>query len=170
MINKITLVSAICFTLIGNLHIMPALAATSGFIDALVQQLGVSESQATGGAGSIFNYAKSKLSPQDFGQIAKVIPNMNDLLKAAPATNGMGGMAGSASSMMNGPAGSKVGSMLGSQAGGAGTAGGLASLAGSFSKLGLSPDMVQQFVPPILSYVEKYGGTTVKNLLASALI
>jgi hypothetical protein len=46
---------------------------------------------------------------------------------------------------------------------------GLAGVAGSFSQLGLDPAMVNQFIPPILSFVESQGGETVRNLLAAVL-
>ncbi|MCZ6873887.1 MAG: DUF2780 domain-containing protein [bacterium] len=131
----------------------------------LTEQLGVTKKQAEGGAGSIFKYAKSKLSPQKFGQVAKVIPDMDGLLKAAPAASSIGGIGGSTSSQVS----SALGGMLGSKSRSVSTTGGLASLAGAFSKLGLSSEMVQKFAPPILSYVEKSGGATVKNLLASVL-
>jgi hypothetical protein len=39
----------------------------------------------------------------------------------------------------------------------------------SFSKLGMQPDMVNQFVPTILQYVESKGGATTKNILAAVL-
>ena len=91
---------------------------------------------------------------------------MDSLLKAAPAASSMGGIGGSTSSQVS----SAMGGMLGSKSGSASTAGGLASLTGAFSKLGLSPEMVQKFVPPILSHVEKTGGATVKNLLAAVLM
>ena len=163
--RKMKTVSTICFILVALLHVTPVLAGASGLIGMLTEQLGVTKKQAKGGAGSIFKYAELKLSPQEFGQVAKVIPNMDGLLKAAPAASS-GGIGGSTSSQVS----SALGGMLGSKSGSASTAGGLASLTGAFSKLGLSPEMMQKFVPSILSYVEKSGGATVKNLLASVLM
>ncbi|MDT7042503.1 DUF2780 domain-containing protein [Candidatus Nitronereus thalassa] len=130
-------------------------AQKTSLVNLLTQQLGVTETQAQGGAGSIFNLAKEKLSPQEFSQVANSVPNMNDLIDAAPKKeSGMGGMFGGATSMF-GDSGSSLE--------------GLAGLAGSFSKLGLSPDMVNQFVPIILNYVKSSGGETVSNLLAAVL-
>jgi hypothetical protein len=68
----------------------PTGAHAAGLVDLLTQQLGVTEPQATGGAGAIFTMAKAKLSPQDFGQVAKAVPNMTDLLQAAPKVEGLG--------------------------------------------------------------------------------
>lgn len=169
-VNKTRTASIISITLLGLLYVNLLMASDSGLIDLLIGQLGVTEQQATGGAGSIFQYAKSKLSPAEFGQVANAVPNMNSLLKAAPTPSSMGDMGGSMHSKVGGAVPNSVGSMLGGKSGSVEAAGGLASLAGAFSKLGLSPEMVQQFVPPILSYVEKTGGAAVKNLLASVLM
>ena len=80
---------------------------------------------------------------------------MNGYLDAAPKKeSSLGGMFGGAASMFG-----RSGSSLE----------GLAGLASSFSQLGLSTDMVSQFVPVILNYVKSNGGETVSNLLAAVL-
>jgi hypothetical protein len=89
--------------------------------------------------------AKSRLSPGDFSQVASAVPGMDSLLKAAPAVSG-GGLAQMA-----------------------GAAGGLASAASAFSKLGLKPDMVAKAVPVLTSFVSKSGGANVGSLLAGVL-
>lgn len=130
-------------------------AQDTSLVRLLTQQLGVTETQAQGGAGSIFNFAKEKLNPQEFSQVSNTVPDMNGLLDAAPKKeSSMGGMLGGAASMFGGSGSSLEG---------------LASLASSFSQLGLSPDMVNQFVPVILNYVKSNGGETVSNLLAAVL-
>jgi hypothetical protein len=48
--------------------------------------------------------------------------------------------------------------------------GGLTTLADSFSKIGLSPDMVNKFVPVILDFVKSEGGQQAMTLLKNALI
>lgn len=136
----------------------PALASPSDLVGALTTQLGVSDTQAAGGAGSIFNLAKSRLSGDDFGKVASAVPNMDALLAAAPESHATSGMSGSATSAAS--------SMLGDKAGGLA---GLASLAGPFSKLGLDSDMIGKFVPVILDYVGGNGGSGVQSLLAGAL-
>ncbi len=130
-------------------------AQDTSLISLLTQQLGVTEPQAQGGAGSIFNLAKEKLSPQEFSQVSNTVPDMNGLLDAAPKQEtSMGGMLGGATSMFGG---------------GGSSLEGLASLASSFSQLGISPDMANQFVPIILDYVKINGGETASNLLAAVL-
>jgi|GEM_PF-2639575 len=70
-------------------------AAAGELVGLLTSQLGVTKPQAEGGAGSIFSLAKSKMSPSDFGQIASVVPDMDTLLKAAPAVASAGNTANS---------------------------------------------------------------------------
>jgi hypothetical protein len=133
-------------------------ATASELVGALTQQLGVTEQQATGGAGALFGLAKSKLSPDNFAQVASVVPGMEGLLQAAPTGGGTGSMAGvapSAASSMLGKSGESLG--------------GLASLGGPFSQLGMSPDMIGKFVPVVLDYVGGKGGASVQSLLAGVL-
>jgi hypothetical protein len=50
-----------------------------------------------------------------------------------------------------------------------GKAGGLASLAGSFKSLGLSPEMAVKFIPIMTKFVNVKGGANVAELLSGAL-
>jgi hypothetical protein len=129
-------------------------AADLGLVQLLTKDLGVTEKQATGGAGSIFNLAKQNLSKDDFTQVAKAVPGIDKMMAAAPKAEGAAGMLGSASSLLGGSAQS---------------VGGVASLAGSFSQLGMNTGMVSSFVPVVLNYVKSSGGEPVMNILQSAL-
>jgi hypothetical protein len=106
----------------------------------------VATEQATGGAGSIFEYAKNELSAQDFSSLSAAVPGIGDLIGAAPDTETQGG-----SSMLSGIANQLGGSAL---------------LADKFSALGLSPTDVQKFVPVVVNYVETTGGPAASKLLA----
>ena len=120
-------------------------------INILTQQLGISDSQAKGGAGALFGMAQKMLGADDFGKVSEVIPGMDDLLGAAPKSGGLGGVLGGLASSLGGKAGKL---------------GGLASLGGQFSKLDLDSDMIGKFVPIILAFVQSKGGDGIKNLLA----
>ena len=123
-------------------------------IDMLTSGLGIKEDAAKGGTGLLMNLAKEKLGAGDFGQIANVIPGVDDLIKTAPeADTGIMGTLG------------KMASGMGGSMGQLGT---LASLAGGFSKLGLDADMIGKFVPIILSFVQQKGGKNLGDLLAKA--
>src|SRR5262245_10636867 len=120
-------------------------------VGQLTKELGINPTQATGGAGSLFGLAKSRLKPGEFSQVAKVVPGMDGLLKAVPKQKGGSGVLGS------------VGSVI------PGQAGGLASVAGSFKSLGLSPEMASKFVPVLTKFVESKGGANVASLLGGVL-
>lgn len=123
----------------------------TGLTDALVNQLGVSPQQALGGAGAIFQAAKTNMAPQAFSNLSQSIPGMSDMLAAAPQV----------SQPLSG-----VTSVLG----GAGeTVGTMTSLASSFQQLNLSPSMVNQFIPVVVDYVKNTSGEMTANLLQSAL-
>ena len=123
-------------------------------IQLLTQNLGVQDTQAMGGAGLLFQLAKEKLGEDDFAQVAKYVPGINDMLKQAPQAGGiMGALGGLASAM-------------GGEAAGIGN---LVSLAGGFSQLGLDSGMIGKFVPVILSFLQSQGGDEVKSLLERVL-
>ena len=117
-------------------------------VDQLTKNLGVSRTQAQGGAGLLFKLAKDKLGAGDFSKVSAAVPGIDGMLSAAPASGG--GMLGG------------LGKMLGG-------GGGLAGLAGGFSKLGLNSGMIRKFVPIILQFVQSKGGDGVKSLLEKGL-
>jgi hypothetical protein len=131
-------------------------ADTSQLIGMLVNGLGVTQDQATGGAGAIFNQAKQTLSPGDFMKVSDALPGIDSLMNAAPKSSGLAGsLSKGASSVLGGSSGSVQG---------------LASLADSFSSLGLSPDMVGKFTDIVLKYADQVGGKEIMSLLQSALM
>lgn len=123
-------------------------------VNQLVEQLGISEEQAQGGAGMLLNLAKSKLGEGEFSQVAEAVPEAEELAGQAPEAGGVGGMLG------------RLGGMLGGKAE---SLGDMAGLASGFSKLGLSKDMISQFVPTILSYVQEQGGEGVRGILEKVI-
>lgn len=121
-------------------------------VQTLAQQLNVTPDQAAGGAGAIFNYAKGALPTNEYAKVESAVPESTELIKKAPATDAPS---------------SAVGGALG-KAGG--NAAGIASLGSSFQKLGLSTDMVGQFVPVVLDYVDKKGGSEAGGILKKVLV
>ena len=126
-----------------------AAKASPDLVGQLSKELGATADQSAGAAGALFGVAKSRLKPEEFSQVAKAVPGMSSLLKAAPS-GGAVGTSGMLSQM-------------------AGSAGGLANAAAAFSKLGLKPDMVAKAIPVLTSFVSKSGGANVGTLLAGAL-
>ncbi len=132
----------------------PAAQVQSGLTDILMQQLGVSQTQAQGGAGALFQVAKQRMAADAFGQLKQAIPGMDTMLGAVPKkTSGV-------SQLANG---------LSSLTGGNETVNTAASLISAFQQLDLSQGMVKQFTPIVVNYVKQQGGPQLANLLQLAL-
>lgn len=118
-------------------------------IGQLTKQLSVTPEQAVGGTGALFGLAKTKLKPADFLKLSDSVPGMDGLLKAAPKPKE------DAADPL-----SSMGSML------PGKAGAVASVAGSFKQLGMSPEMATKFLPIMTQFVKVKGGANVAGLLS----
>jgi len=109
-------------------------------IQEIIKQVGVNEQQAKGGAGLLFKLAQSKLSGGDFANLAKAVPNINELIKQVPSSSGMGGLLGGLAKSIGGD---KMGD--------------LAGMASSLSTLKIDQQTLRKFVPVILEYLKKQG-------------
>ena len=116
------------------------LSSSDPIVGALKSTLGVTDSQAEGGLGSILTLAQEKLAKGDFDKIAQVVPGSQTDLDAAK----------------------KLGAVTGPLTNSAG-------LNSAFSKLGIPPDKAAQFTPTVLDAVGKVGGDSARSMLASAL-
>lgn len=125
-----------------------------GLVNILVSQLGINSQQAMGGVGSILALAQQRMNPGDFMQLSGNVPGVDQYLSAVPRPSSSSVVWGSAANM------------LGEQANGLGN---LAVLAGSFQSLGMDTNMIGQFVPVILQYVQGQSGPAMMSLLQSAL-
>ena len=144
--------------LLANVFLMlgfcaSVLAMDVNLANLLTKELGVSQSQAEGGAGAIFNTASQKMSAEDFAKVTDALPEVRSLMEAAPSL-------GKASDALGGT------SMLGENKSGGSS---LAALSASFLKLGLSGDMVGKFIPIVLQYAQTKGGDFISGLLKTAL-
>lgn len=148
MIRTVVLFAVLSVSaLAANQEAPAAGSANPELVGTLAKEMGSTPQQAEGAAGAMFGLAKSRLKPDEFSKVSAAVPGMDSLLKAAPAM-------GAASALP----------------GGAGAAlGGLSTLAGPFTKLGLKPDMAMKAVPVLTNYVSKSGGADVGKLLAGAL-
>jgi Protein of unknown function VcgC/VcgE (DUF2780) len=126
-------------------------ADDASLVSTLASQLNVTPDQAAGGAGAIFNYAKGALPSNEYAKVEGAVPESAELVKKAPATDTT-----SAAASALGKAG--------------GTAAGVAGLGSSFEKLGLSSDMVGKFVPVVVDYVDKKGGSEAGGIIKKVLV
>ena len=128
-----------------------AAKANPDLANALSKEIGGTPDEAAGAAGAMFGVAKTRLKPEDFSQVAKAVPGMDLLLKAAPAS----------ASAPAGPGGAMA--QL------AGTAGSIPAVASAFGKIGISPQLAPKVASALVAYVTKTGGSGVAGLLAGAL-
>ena len=126
--------------------------ASPELVGQLVNDLGITPAQAEGAAGALFGLAKTRLTAEEFGKVATAVPNMDGLLKAAPAA---------ADAKSTG-----VDALLGKAAT---SAGGAVAAASTLSTLGLKPETIAKAAPSLIKAVQAKGGEEVGKLLAGAL-
>ncbi len=132
------------------------LLSSASLVQELVQSLGVTQTQAEGGLGSIFNYAKNNLSNTDFKQIADTLPGIQGLLKSVPDISQLSSEG-------------SIGGLLDKAANYSETAKALNDLNKQFTALGLSPEQIAGFVSTINQYLDTPQGQQAKQLLTSGL-
>ena len=121
-------------------------------IDMLVKQLGVSDTQAEGGAAVLFKAAKDKLGAAEFDKLLGGLPGLGDLLNKAPG------------------AGGGLGGLLGGLAGAVGgTAKLISTIMGGFSKLGLTVEDAKRFAPVVMNFLRSKVGPDVAAKLEQTL-
>ena len=129
-------------------------AMTSSLTSMVTSQLGVTETQAQGGLGTLFGLAKSSLDSQEFSQLSGAIPNMDTLLAAAPAISeeaaGLTSLMGSAG---------KYGKALQ----------GATQAYAQFKELGIGVDQIPQYVAVTNEFLESQGSDDAMTLLQKGL-
>ncbi len=143
--------------LLATIFVVPAQADTMGLISQLVSSLGITEKQAEGGVGALFNNAKENLSTENFNKAAEAVPGVDKYMAEAPAVNsneGVGGLLKSSGL-----------SSLGGSGGTASKIGSMAGLTDAFSKLGMNTETMTKFIPIVTDFMESNAGSGVANLL-----
>jgi outer membrane protein OmpA-like peptidoglycan-associated protein len=85
-----------------------------GLTNSLTSQLGVTSEQASAGVGSMLNYAKGKLSPEQWSTVSKSIPGADSYLNSASKALGSGNsFLGASESSMKGAVGAALPALLG---------------------------------------------------------
>jgi hypothetical protein len=121
-------------------------------IDMLTSKLGISGTQAEGGAAVLFKAARDKLGGAEFDQLLGGVPGLTDLLKKAPASGG------------------GLGGLLGGLAGAVGgNAGLISTIFQGFGKLGLTVEDARRFAPVIMEFLRTQVGPEVASRLERTL-
>ncbi|HZF14551.1 MAG TPA: DUF2780 domain-containing protein [Steroidobacteraceae bacterium] len=109
-------------------------------VGSLKSKLGVTDSQAKGGVGSLLTLAQEHLNKGDFDKIATLLPGTQKYLDAAKSLGAVKGPVKDA-----------------------------AGLNSAYSRLGIKPETAAKFTPMVLDAVGKVGGDSARSLLAGAL-
>lgn len=136
-VKNIVLLAAISLVFFNGCS---SLNVGDGLLKTLTSQLGVTDTQALGGAGALLQLAQDKLGADQFSTIAAIIPGADSYLNIA---NTVGKISGPMSS--------------------------LDDVKPVFENLGMSGDMVSDFVPALSGYASMAGGSGVSDLLGSVL-
>lgn len=120
----------------------------AGLLNTLGTQLNVTPQQAVGGTGALLGLAKNKLSGNDYSQLSKSVPGLDQLSgsSALGSLGGLGGMLGGSGSGSNSAISSALGNVQS-----------MGDVNKAFSALGMDSGMVSQFVPVILQYLGQQG-------------
>lgn len=129
----------------------------AGLLNALGTQLNVTPEQAVGGTGALLGLAKNKLAGNDYTNLSKSVPGI-DQLSGASALGSLGGLGGLLGGNSSGGK-SAIDSALGNVQS-------MNDVNTAFSALGMDSGMVSQFVPVILQYL---GGQGASGSALSAL-
>lgn len=134
----------------------PAMPTVSDMIASVSSTLGVSDSQATGGLASIFNYAKGNLSSEQFGSLTDSLPGLGGLLGAVPDISNMASEGG-------------LGGLMDKAANYSDSLKAVNEVKKQFEALGLKPEMIMQYVNAAKAYLDTEQGQQIKATLMQGL-
>lgn len=77
-----------------------AFALDMNLVGLLTKSLNVTNQQAEGGAGAIFNAASQNMSIDDFAKVTDALPEVQSLMNSAPSLDTGSGTIGGLSSML----------------------------------------------------------------------
>lgn len=136
-----------------------ALPKAAGLLTSLGSQLNVTPEQAMGGAGAMLGLARNQLSGQDFTELSKNVPGLdqiagNSAISGLSGLGGLGGLLGGGvdkNPLLNGLLGNVKDTK---------------DLNSAFSALGMDTGMIGLFAPVILQYLGQQGvaGSLLQNL------
>ena len=126
-------------------------------IPLLTSSLGVDKTQAEGGLGSLFAYAKEQLSSDESSQLSSVLPGLDSLIGMAPKAE-------ATSEQQSG-----IGGLLSTAAQYNDSLKGIDQLNQQFQALGLKPEMISQFANTAMQYLNSPQGQQAGALLKQGL-
>jgi hypothetical protein len=134
----------------------PVMPNVGDMISSVSETLGVSDSQASGGLASIFNYAKDNLSSEQFSGLSDSLPGLSGLLKSVPDVSNMTSEGG-------------LGGLMDKAANYSDSLKAVNDVKKQFEALGLKPEMIMQYVNAAKAYLDTEQGKKITDTLMQGL-
>ena len=138
-----------------------AMPSADGLVSMLTSTLDVDAGQASGGMGSILNYVKNSVSPDQFSQLAKSLPGVDGLVSQMPDISKLTGSSLGSSS--------DVGGLLNKASEYSDSLKLISNVQKQFEALGLKPEMISGFISTAQSYLNTEQGQQAKKLLTDGI-
>jgi hypothetical protein len=129
---------------------------TSDMVSLLTDSLSVKPSQAAGGLGSLFNLVKNNVSSEQFSQLGKALPGVDSLINQMPDISQLTSSGGMSSLLDKA---SQYNDSLKS----------INDVSKQFEALGLSPEMITDFVNTAQGYLNTEQGKQAKDIFTQGL-
>ncbi len=113
---------------------------SNSLVDTISSSLGVTNTQASGGIAALLGNASSNMSKADINSLTKKVPELSSFMSGDSSTSNL------LSSITSN-----------------------ATVQEQFSALGLDPSMVSKFTPLVLNFIDSEAGSTIMNMVKSAL-
>lgn len=128
-------------------------ANQADLVQMTMDQLGITQTQAQGGLGSLLSMAKTNMGENSFSPIANSIPNINSLLQAVPEVDNTSALSTLSNQLGNLSPTAKGGLMV----------------YNAFDQLGLSKGLVDPMMDILEDYLNTDGSKGSSDLLMKAL-
>ena len=115
-------------------------AKSNSLVDTISSSLGVTNTQASGGIAALLGNASSNMSKDNVNSLTKKVPELSSFMGGDSSTSNL------LSSITSN-----------------------ATVQEQFSALGLDPSMVSKFTPLVLNFIDSEAGSTIMNMVKSAL-
>ena len=142
--------------LFGMTEEVEAVPKISDMTRSVSDAVGITESQATGGLASIFNYAKDNISTSQFSELSNALPGLESLLGSVPDISNVTSEGG-------------LSSILDKAASYSDSFKSVNELNKQFEALGLEPAQIMQIVNSAKAYLDTEQGQEIKALLVEGL-
>ena len=129
---------------------------TADMVALLSDSLSVDTSQASGGLGSLFNLVKNNVSSEQFSQLSQALPGVDSLIDQMPDISKLTSSGG-------------VSSLLDKASQYSDSLKAVNDVKKQFEALGLSPDMISNFISTTQQYLNTEQGKEARSIFSQGI-